>query len=223
MPTSCGSRAELIAILVLIDKLHDETRPAEGAFFANAFADELRAAEPTAHTLEDDFTVAIAVGLAMHRLAQSSPELVSGNDTVAPVIANALSWAAMEQAADAPERHGPWLVYATHLGYVLARRGAGEVRVALNDLTTWRTHCPPMTHSAYFDQRLVLDIGAGTDGSVVARNYLPPRPAGIEHAHDTLLFQTACDDFTERLRGQRVHGTTRHGNLFRVEWKPTLV
>ena len=134
MPTSCGSRGELIAILLLIDKLHDETRPAEGTFFANAFTDELRLAEPTAHTLENDFTVAIAVGLAMHRVAHSSPELASGNDTVAPVIANALSWAAMEQAADAPERHGPWLVYATHLGYVLARRGAGEVRVALNDL-----------------------------------------------------------------------------------------
>ena len=65
----------------------------------------------------------------------------------------------------------------------------------------------------------MLDIGTAIDGGVVARNYMPLRPAGIEHAHDRLLFETACDDFTERLRGHRVHGTAKLRNVFRLNWK----
>jgi hypothetical protein len=210
---------ELVDVLGLLDELHEATVPEEGVFYANAFARELAAMEPAAPTLADDFAAAIAVGIGVHRVAERRPALHTPTDEIAPIVAHVLGWAAMEQAAEAPERHGPWISYATQLGHVLARRGAGALRIALSDIVDWHAGCPEMTHSAYFDQRLVLDIGTAIDGAVVARNYMPLRPAGIEHAHDRLLFETACDDFTERLRGHRVHGTVKLRNVFRLNWK----
>jgi hypothetical protein len=210
---------DLIDVLCLLDELHEATVPDEGAFYANAFARELAAVEPAAPNVTDDFAAAIAVGIGVHRIIERRPALRTPPGEVMPIVMHVLGWAAMEQAAEAPERHSPWISYGTNLGFVLAQQGAGALRAAMADLASWHAMCPEMTHSAYFDQRLVLDIGASHDGAVVARNYLPPRPAGIEHAHDRLLFQTACDDFTERLRGQRVHGTPKLRNVFRLNWK----
>jgi hypothetical protein len=210
---------ELVDVLALIDELHDKTHPEDGGFPTSALLELLALVEPSATNLFDDFAMGVAVGFAVHRVTRDRPALATPDDQVAPMVMHALAWAAMEQGADAPERHGPWIGYATQLGYVLARRGAGALRAAMAELSSWHLSSPPMTHSAYFDQRLVLDIGTADDGAVVARSYLPLRPAGIEHAHDVLLFQTACDDFTERTLGRRVNGTTPMRNVFRFHWK----
>ena len=210
---------ELVEVLELIDAIHDATHPEDGGFPTSALLELLTLVEPAATNLFDDFAMALAVGFAVHRIARDRPALATADDQVAPLVMHVLAWAAMEQGADAPERHGPWISYATQLGYVLARRGPGALRAAMADLVTWHAANPPMSHSAYFDQRLVLDIGTAEDGAVVARSYLPVRPAGIEHAHDVLLYQTACNDFTERTLGRRVNGTTPLRNVFRFHWK----
>jgi hypothetical protein len=214
-----ASRAELVEVLGLIDQLHEEPDQNEGAFIAGAFADELLAAEPMAPNVAADFAAAVSIGLSLDRVARQLPALQAPADQIHPVVGRALAWAAMEFAAGAPERHGPWIAYGAQLGFVIARRGNAQVRGALSELTAWRHSCPPMSHSAYFEQRLVLDIGAGADGSVVARKYMPLRPAGTESEHDQLLFETACDDFTEQLRGERVHRSTSFRNVFRFRWK----
>lgn len=214
------TRAELVDVLTFVDELHDATVPAEGGFAAGALTEEVLLAEPTAgSSLFEDLATAVAVGKAADRVASTRPVLAVGADHVHPLVQHVLAWAAMEQALDAPERHAPWIAYATHLGHLLARQGDAALRPALAALAQWRAACPPMTHSAYFEHRLVLDIGSSPEHGVVARNYLPQRPAGIEHAHDVLLFHTACDDFTERVHGQRVHGTTTLRNVFRITWK----
>lgn len=214
------TRAELIDVLSFVDVLHEATIASEGLFYANTLAEEIGASEPAAaSSVVDDIATAVAVGIAVHRVASSRQGLVLGPDQVDPLVCNVLAWAAMEQALDAPERHGPWIAYATHLGQLIAMQGNAVLRPALAGLQTWRSQTPAMSHSAYFEHRLVLDIGSSPENGVVARNYLPPRPAGIEHAHDVLLFQTACDDYTERVHGRRVHGTTPMRNVFRFTWK----
>ena len=203
----------------MIDELRRATRPDDGTFPASSFAQSLARVEPAATNLVDDIATAVAVGLGVHRVAKDRPELAVADDEVVPLVMHVLAWAAMEQAADAPERHGPWIAYATQLGYVLARRGPGALRTAISDLDNWHANSPTMTHSAYFDQRLVLDIGTAEDGTVVGRSYMPLRPAGIEHAHDVLLYQTACDDFTEGTQGRRVNATAKLQSVFRFTWK----
>jgi hypothetical protein len=219
--SAIATRDALIGVLTVVDALHDIAKPEHGTVVAGAIGDLVAVAEPRAPRLVIDLELSIAVGFAIRRF-ETLGMRSERDDTVATSTWDVISWAAMEQAGGAPERHVPWIAYGVLAGYFISRHGRAAMTAVRDELEVWIRARGRVTHSAHWEGRLVADFGIDSTDRMTAYSYLPLRPSGPERMHDQLLFDAAWDDYAESLGRGRPNGTPRLDAMFPLAWEPPI-
>jgi hypothetical protein len=209
-------------VLSVVDSLHDLAKPEHGTVIASAITDLVERAEPRAPRLIIDIELAIAVGVAIRRFETLALRSERDNESVQTSTWDVIAWGAMEQSGGAPERHVPWVAYGVHAGYYVSRVGRPAIAEIRRAFEAWLLGRGSVTHSVYWEGRLVGDFGVDATGRMGAHSYLPLRPSGAERMHDQFLFDSAWDDFATALGRGRPNQTPLLPHTFPFAWDPPI-